>query len=203
MFLNCSINITGAIRLCYNHSMLPVNKFPKLIQKYMFYSTKPLFQKKISNNTLFHTNTMLRQNKNVISQKVKTVRLKVEKLTEETSKHIKTLFKDMPFKEKIHILIKDYSYIIIPVHTLTSIGWIYVLYTLIKNEVDLIGILEYFKVNLSLIDTLRNRHPHLGNLAFVMIIFNIITPVRYFITIIICFIYIKKIQKHWGIGKRK
>lgn len=89
--------------------------------------------------------------------------------------------KKLPLLQRMKQLTKDYWYILIPVHVVTSLGWIGVFYALITNGVDVTTILEKCHLSEHYLDMLRNSGA--GNWALTYALYKIFTPARYTVTI--------------------
>lgn len=76
---------------------------------------------------------------------------------------------------------KDYWHILLPVHTVTSIGWMVMFYLTIKNGVDIIQVMEYLNFSDKYLDRIRNTSA--GNWALAYVLFKIATPLRYTVTV--------------------
>lgn len=82
---------------------------------------------------------------------------------------------------KMKQLSRDYWHILLPVHIVTSMGWIAILYAAIKYGVDIVKILEYINLSEKYLESLRNSSA--GNWAMVYVLYKICTPLRYTITV--------------------
>ena len=71
---------------------------------------------------------------------------------------------------------KDYWYVVIPVHVVTSVGWYGGFYLLIKSGVDIPAMLEWIGTSEAYVDKLR--HSDLGTLALMVVCYKFATPVR-------------------------
>lgn len=83
--------------------------------------------------------------------------------------------------QKMKQLTKDYWHILIPVHLVTSMCWVTVFYMLIKNGVDVVGILEKMNLSERYLEMLRNSGA--GNWALTYALYKLCTPARYAVTI--------------------
>ncbi|XP_059616922.1 uncharacterized protein C18orf19 homolog A [Phlebotomus argentipes] len=90
---------------------------------------------------------------------------------------------------------KEYWYVLLPVHIVTSTGWLGGFYYLSKSGVDIATILETLHFNETIISHLRDSH--LGHLAIAYFLYKIFTPLRYMVTLGGTTLSIKYLS-HWG-----
>ncbi|XP_011063299.1 PREDICTED: protein FAM210A isoform X2 [Acromyrmex echinatior] len=83
--------------------------------------------------------------------------------------------------QKMKQMTKDYWHVLIPVHVITSIGWIAIFYTAVRNGVDIVQLLEYMNFSEKYIDLVRNSNA--GDLAITYALYKIFTPIRYTVTV--------------------
>ncbi|XP_018306986.1 angiotensin-converting enzyme [Mycetomoellerius zeteki] len=83
--------------------------------------------------------------------------------------------------QKMKQMTKDYWHVLIPVHVITSIGWIAIFYTAVRNGVDIVQLLEYMNFSEKYIDLVRNSSA--GNWAITYALYKIFTPLRYTVTV--------------------
>ncbi|XP_012229923.1 protein FAM210A isoform X2 [Linepithema humile] len=83
--------------------------------------------------------------------------------------------------QKMKQMTKDYWHVLIPVHVITSIGWIAIFYTAVRNGVDVVQLLEYMNFSERYVDLIRNSSA--GNWAITYALYKIFTPLRYTITV--------------------
>ncbi|KAL6263365.1 hypothetical protein P5V15_006160 [Pogonomyrmex californicus] len=83
--------------------------------------------------------------------------------------------------QKMKQMTKDYWHILIPVHVITSIGWVAIFYTAVRNGVDIVQLLEYINLSERYIDLVRNSNA--GNWAITYALYKIFTPLRYTVTV--------------------
>ncbi|XP_046144622.1 protein FAM210A isoform X1 [Osmia bicornis bicornis] len=88
---------------------------------------------------------------------------------------------------------KDYWHVLIPVHVVTSIGWMVMFYATIKNGVDIIKVMEYLSFSDKYLDMVRKSSA--GNWALAYVLFKIFTPLRYTVTIGATTMAIKQLSK--------
>lgn len=89
--------------------------------------------------------------------------------------------KKLSIFQRMKQLTKDYWYILVPVHIVTSIGWVAIFYITVKNGVDVISIMEHLNLSEKYLEMLRNSGA--GNWAIIYALYKICTPARYAITI--------------------
>ncbi|XP_020279230.1 protein FAM210A isoform X2 [Pseudomyrmex gracilis] len=83
--------------------------------------------------------------------------------------------------QKMKQMTKDYWHVLIPVHVITSIGWVAIFYTAVRNGVDIVQLLEYLNFSERYVDLVRNSSA--GNWAITYALYKIFTPLRYTVTI--------------------
>ncbi|XP_011298024.1 protein FAM210A isoform X2 [Fopius arisanus] len=83
--------------------------------------------------------------------------------------------------QKMKQLTKDYWHILIPVHIVTSIGWVSIFYVAAKNGVDVIQLMEYLHMSEKYINIIKNSNA--GHWAVVYALYKIFTPLRYTVTV--------------------
>jgi len=76
---------------------------------------------------------------------------------------------------------KDYWYVLIPVHVVTSCVWLGSFYYISVSGVDIIGIMEHYEFSESIVDKLKNSR--LGHVAIAYFLYKVATPARYFVTL--------------------
>lgn len=89
--------------------------------------------------------------------------------------------KKVSLVQKMKQMTKDYWYILVPVHLVTSAGWVAIFYIPIKNGVDIAALLEYIHIGEDYIDKVRNSRA--GVWALVYLLYKIFTPLRYTVTL--------------------
>ncbi|XP_017788851.1 PREDICTED: angiotensin-converting enzyme-like [Habropoda laboriosa] len=95
--------------------------------------------------------------------------------------------------QKMKQMTKDYWHVLIPVHVVTSLGWVGLFYVTITNGVDIARIMELLHVNQKYIDTVRNSSA--GNWTLTYILYKIFTPLRYTVTIGCTTMAIRRLSK--------
>ncbi|XP_015610437.1 uncharacterized protein C18orf19 homolog A isoform X2 [Cephus cinctus] len=83
--------------------------------------------------------------------------------------------------QRMKQMTKDYWHILIPVHVITSIGWMSLFYIAAKNGVDIVGIMEYMKLSEKYLEMLRGSSA--GHWAVAYALYKVFTPLRYTITV--------------------
>lgn len=76
---------------------------------------------------------------------------------------------------------KEYWYVLVPVHCVTSVFWFGGFYYASKSGVDVIALLESVGVSQKLIDPVRDSS--LGHIAVAYLLYKIATPARYTVTL--------------------
>lgn len=79
-------------------------------------------------------------------------------------------------------LVKDYWYIIVPIHFVTSCAWFGGFYLLVYSGVDVVQILENIGAGESILNALK-KYEHTGNFAVAFFIYELAKPVRYMATL--------------------
>lgn len=95
-------------------------------------------------------------------------------LTEESSKKL-TLF------QKFKNMYRDYWYVLVPVHLVTSAAWFGGFYYLAKSGVDISSILEYWNVSERITRPLKDSN--MGYIAVSYALYKLATPARYAVTL--------------------
>lgn len=90
---------------------------------------------------------------------------------------------------------KEYWYVLIPVHIITSIGWFGGFYYMARSGVDIIGVLEALQFNEKIINSMRDSN--MGYVAIAYGCYKIATPARYTVTLGGTTITINYLKK-WG-----
>ncbi|RZC34488.1 C18orf19 -like B [Asbolus verrucosus] len=90
---------------------------------------------------------------------------------------------------------KDYWYVLVPVHLVTSAAWFGGFYYLAKSGVDIVAILESWNVSDKITNPLKDSS--MGYLAVSYALYKIATPARYTITLGGTTISINYLKK-WG-----
>jgi len=78
-------------------------------------------------------------------------------------------------------MMKDYWYVLIPVHVATSIVWFGGFYVMLKSGVDIVGFLEMIGTSQKVLDYMRNSEA--GYYALSYACYKIATPIRYTVTV--------------------
>ncbi|CAK9812776.1 Protein FAM210A [Anthophora plagiata] len=94
---------------------------------------------------------------------------------------------------KMKQMTKDYWHVLIPVHVITSLGWVALFYATITNGVDIVKIMELLHFNQKYIDMVRNSSA--GNWALTYVLYKIFTPLRYTVTIGCTTMAIRRLSK--------
>ncbi|XP_058056014.1 uncharacterized protein C18orf19 homolog A [Anopheles bellator] len=90
---------------------------------------------------------------------------------------------------------KEYWYVLLPVHCITSVMWFGGFYYASTSGVDVIGILEWLGVSETLINPVRDSS--LGHIAIAYLLYKIATPARYTVTLGGTTVSIKYLEQ-WG-----
>lgn len=106
--------------------------------------------------------------------------------------------KKLSLYQRFKHMYRDYWYVLVPVHLVTSAGWFGCFYYLAKSGVDMVAVLEYMGVCNSLIAPLKDSNA--GYLAISYAMYKIATPIRYTVTLGGTTLSIKYL-KQWGMIK--
>ncbi|EFA03807.2 uncharacterized protein C18orf19 homolog B [Tribolium castaneum] len=90
---------------------------------------------------------------------------------------------------------KEYWYVLLPVHLVTSAAWFGGFYYLAKSGVDIVGILESWNISERIVNPLRDSS--MGYVAVAYALYKIATPARYTVTLGGTTISINYLKK-WG-----
>lgn len=82
---------------------------------------------------------------------------------------------------RFKLMYKQYWYVLIPVHVITSVGWFAGFYYLSQSGVDIPAVLETLRVSETIIDKLKDSS--MGHVAIAYLCYKIATPVRYMVTL--------------------
>ncbi|KAJ8687180.1 hypothetical protein QAD02_022974 [Eretmocerus hayati] len=102
--------------------------------------------------------------------------------------------------QKFKQMAKDYWYILVPVHVVTSLGWVFVFYISVKNGVDIVGILKSLNLSERYLAMLEGSNA--GHWAVTYALYKVFTPIRYTVTIGGTTMSIRYLNK-WGYLKFK
>ncbi|KAG7188773.1 hypothetical protein KM043_008391 [Ampulex compressa] len=83
--------------------------------------------------------------------------------------------------QRMKQMTKDYWHILIPVHIITSVGWVTIFYIVAANGVDIVKLLELMNLSEQYLGMLRNSSA--GTWAVTYALYKIFTPLRYTITV--------------------
>ncbi|XP_017892109.1 protein FAM210A isoform X2 [Ceratina calcarata] len=93
----------------------------------------------------------------------------------------KTEMKKQSLFAKMKQMTKDYWHILVPVHIITSLGWVAIFYTTIKVGVDIVKLMEIVHFNQKYIDMVKRSDA--GTWALTYLLYKIFTPLRYTVTL--------------------
>ncbi|XKL69407.1 hypothetical protein PGB90_007176 [Kerria lacca] len=85
--------------------------------------------------------------------------------------------------QKFKQMYKEYWYVLVPVHLITSAFWFTSFYYLSKSGVDIASVLESIGAGENLIEKLRNKNSTIGYIAISYALYKIATPIRYTVTL--------------------
>jgi len=84
---------------------------------------------------------------------------------------------------KFKFYFKRYWYISIPVHCVCSVLWFGTMFLVVKSGVDVIGLLEKLHMPDAVINKVKNVPPSAGVIVVALILYKIVTPLRYATTL--------------------
>ncbi|KAG5893209.1 hypothetical protein JTB14_025613 [Gonioctena quinquepunctata] len=90
---------------------------------------------------------------------------------------------------------RDYWYVLLPVHVVTSVAWFGGFYYMAKSGIDIVAILESWQVSEKVINPLKDSS--MGYIAVAYACYKIATPARYTVTLGGTTISINYLKK-WG-----
>ncbi|XP_013107099.2 uncharacterized protein C18orf19 homolog A [Stomoxys calcitrans] len=82
---------------------------------------------------------------------------------------------------KFKLMYKMYWYVLIPVHVVTSAGWLVGFYYLSQSGVDVAAVLQYLHLSETIIEKVQGSS--LGHWAIAYLCYKVATPLRYAITL--------------------
>lgn len=82
---------------------------------------------------------------------------------------------------KFKLMYKQYWYVLIPVHVVTSFSWLGAFYYMSKSGVDIAALMQYIHLSDSIIQKVHNSN--MGHYAVAYLCYKIVTPVRYALTV--------------------
>ncbi|XP_030378046.1 uncharacterized protein C18orf19 homolog A [Scaptodrosophila lebanonensis] len=82
---------------------------------------------------------------------------------------------------KFKHMYKQYWYVLIPVHVLTSVGWFGGFYYLSKSGVDVPALLQYVHLSETIIEKVQGSD--MGHYAIAYLCYKVATPLRYALTL--------------------
>ncbi|XP_015428593.1 PREDICTED: protein FAM210A isoform X2 [Dufourea novaeangliae] len=94
---------------------------------------------------------------------------------------------------KMKQLTKDYWHVLVPVHIITSVGWVAIFYVTIKNGVNIAKIMEFMHFGQKYLDMVQNSRA--GNWALTYALYKMFTPLRYTVTIGLTTMTIRQLSK--------
>jgi len=83
--------------------------------------------------------------------------------------------------QKFKKMYKEYWYVLVPVHLITSSFWIGGFYYMAKSGVDVVALLESLKVSEVIVNPLRDSS--MGYVAITYALYKVATPFRYTVTL--------------------
>ncbi|CAL1289725.1 unnamed protein product, partial [Larinioides sclopetarius] len=117
----------------------------------------------------------------VICKRYKHVPSNQDKSPEESSELSEEPPEKLSLFQRYKKMLKEYWYVLIPVHMVTSAFWFGGFFYAAKSGIDIIPILEYLNLPEALIQPLRSSS--LGNIAVASALYKLATPARYMVTV--------------------
>lgn len=105
--------------------------------------------------------------------------------------------KKLTLYQRFKSMYRDYWYVLVPVHLVTSVGWFGSFYYMAKAGVDIVALLESLHISDKIVEPLRSGSSTTGYLALAYALYKISTPLRYTVTIGGTTISINYLKK-WG-----
>lgn len=103
------------------------------------------------------------------------------KSSEDTSQNVEEPPEKLSLFKRYQKMLREYWYVMLPVHGVTSIFWIGGFYYAAKSGIDIVPFLEYINLPEKLIAPLRNSS--LGSIAVASAFYKLATPARYMVTL--------------------
>ncbi|KAH8286628.1 hypothetical protein KR018_002452 [Drosophila ironensis] len=95
---------------------------------------------------------------------------------------------------KFKHMYKQYWYVLIPVHVITSVGWFGGFYYLSKSGVDVPSLLQYVHLSETIIEKVQGSD--MGHYAIAYLCYKVTTPLRYALTLGCTTVSIKYLVQH-------
>lgn len=111
-----------------------------------------------------------------------------EKLNEQVEE------KKMSLVQRYKTMLKEYWYVLIPVHVATSLVWFGAFYYVAKSGIDIVPYLEAVGFSEAILQPLKNSS--LGYLAVASAMYKLATPARYMVTVGGTTFAVKYLTKH-------
>ncbi|PRD20083.1 UNVERIFIED_CONTAM: hypothetical protein NCL1_55578 [Trichonephila clavipes] len=117
----------------------------------------------------------------VVCKKYKHISSNQDKNEEENVETLEDPPEKLTLFKRYKKMLKEYWYVLIPVHLVTSAFWFGGFYYCAKSGLDIIPVLEYISLPEVLIEPLRNSS--LGHIAVASALYKLATPARYMVTL--------------------
>ncbi|KAK9510555.1 hypothetical protein O3M35_005307 [Rhynocoris fuscipes] len=106
--------------------------------------------------------------------------------------------KKLTLFQRFKAMYRDYWYVLVPVHIVTSAFWFGGFYYAAKSGIDIVAFMEKLNFSETIIDKVRNSgHSTTGYIAISYALYKIFTPLRYTVTLGGTTISINYLKK-WG-----
>jgi len=91
-------------------------------------------------------------------------------------------------------MLKQYWYVIVPVHAVTYVGWFGLFYAISASGIDIVAFLEFLHVPDSVLDHIRNA-PGAGHFVIAFALNKIASPLRYMTTLGVSYYAVKSLSR--------
>jgi len=91
-------------------------------------------------------------------------------------------------------MFKQYWYVVLPVHGITSCAWFGLFYAISASGLDVVGFLEYLHLPEVLMDRIRNT-PQAGHFVVAFALYKLATPLRYMTTLGVTYYAVKTLSR--------
>ncbi|KAI1714609.1 protein FAM [Ditylenchus destructor] len=97
---------------------------------------------------------------------------------------------------KLNYFIKRYWIVALPVHGICSIAWASAIYSVIISGLNVIAILEFCHVPASMVTKIRNTPPSASAIVATLLIYKLVTPIRYLFSVWALQHTLRMLRKH-------
>ncbi|CRL06311.1 CLUMA_CG018903, isoform A [Clunio marinus] len=179
-FLNQQANRLNRLTPISCHLHFHQNKHENIKRTGFKLEASPIMHKSIHSHSALYF-----QYSNLLDQKVKENVKKIDndENKSEAEKAVEALEegKKLGLFARFKKMAKDYWYVLIPVHVVTSCFWFGSFYYASMSGVNIVGLLEYYEFSETIIKPLRDSK--LGHIAVAYFLYKVATPARYTVTV--------------------